>query len=98
MVGSESALFPSLANGNSPHRSGNSLGSAKLSLSSFARFFMGSPRLDRQNGILARAVGVAVGRRSGGRLATTLVATIFIIIIIFSPRFFPVFLRRHLFS
>ena len=25
--------------------------------------------------ILARAVGVAVGRRSGGRLATTLVAT-----------------------
>ena len=29
---------------------------------------------------LARAVGVAVSRRSGERLATTLVATIFIII------------------
>ena len=36
--------------------------------------------------ILAQAVGVPVDRRSGGRLATTLVATIFIII--FFPRFF----------
>ena len=43
---------------------------------------------------LARAIDVAgEPRRSGGRLATTLVATIFIIIF-FS--FFP--LRRHLFS
>ena len=30
---------------------------------------------DRFQTFLARAVGVAVGRRSGGRLATTLVAT-----------------------
>ena len=38
---------------------------------------------------LARAVGVAVGRHSGGRLATSLVATIFIII---SPFFLFFFL------
>ena len=39
---------------------------------------------------LARAVGVAVGRRSGERLATTIVATIFIIIF-----FFPVVNFSH---
>ena len=46
---------------------------------------------------LARAVGVAVGRRSGGRLATTLVATknVFIFFFFF---FLFFFLRRHLFS
>ena len=42
---------------------------------------------------LARAVVVPVSRRSGGRLATTLVATKNIFIF-----FFPVFLRRYLFS
>ena len=41
---------------------------------------------------LARACGVPVGRRSDGRLATTLVATINVII------FFPFFLCRDLFS
>ena len=44
--------------------------------------------------LLARAVGVAVGRRSGEQLATTLVATIFIIIFLFIFfQFFP-FLSR----
>ena len=38
--------------------------------------------------VLARAVGVPVSRRSGGRLATTLVATINVII---SLIFFPIF-------
>ena len=43
--------------------------------------------------ILARAVGVAVGRRSGGRMATTLVATknVFIFLFIF-------FFHHHFFS
>ena len=47
--------------------------------------------------MLARAVGVAVGRRSGGRLATTLVATISAIIFFFttiSPLFFGTRGRR----
>ena len=43
--------------------------------------------------LLARAVGVAVGRRSGEQLATTLVATISTIIF-----FFFFFLRRQCFS
>ena len=57
-----------------------------------------------QEWLLARAVGVAVGRRSGGRLATTVVATKNVFIFFFLPFFFPVFfppvffLRRHLFS
>ena len=37
--------------------------------------------------LLARAVGVAVGRCSGGRLATTLVATISTIIFFFTTIF-----------
>ena len=44
-----------------------------------------------ENDILARAVGVPVGRCSGGRLVMTLLATKNIFI-------FPFFLRRHLFS
>ena len=46
--------------------------------------------------ILARACGVPVGRRSGGRLATTLVVTINVIIFFLFFLFF--FLRRLLFS
>ena len=37
--------------------------------------------------VLSRAVGAPVGRRSGGRLATTLVATINVIIHFFPPFF-----------
>ena len=37
--------------------------------------------------VLSRAVGAPVGRRSGGRLATTLVATINVIIHFFSSIF-----------
>ena len=39
--------------------------------------------------ILAEAIGVSVGRRSGGRLATALVVTINIIIFFHFPIFFP---------
>ena len=46
--------------------------------------------------LLARGCGIPVGRRSGGRLATTLVAIINVII--FSFLFFFLFLRRLLFS
>ena len=46
--------------------------------------------------LLARACGVPVGLRSGGRLAMTLVATINVII--FFSFFFLFFLRRLLFS
>ena len=38
--------------------------------------------------ILAQACGVPVGRRSGGRLVTTLVSTINVIISLFFPNFF----------
>ena len=48
--------------------------------------------------ILARAVSVAVGRRSGGRLATTLVATKNVFIFFFFLFFSFFFLRRQLFS
>merc|ERR1712013_219150 len=44
---------------------------------------------------LVRACGVPVGRRSGGRLAMTLVATINVIIFFF---LFSFLLRRLLFS
>ena len=47
--------------------------------------------------LLARAVAVAVGRRSGGRLATTLVATKNVFIFFFTFSLFH-FLRRDLFS
>ena len=54
--------------------------------------------LTLQQEVLARAVGVAVGRHSGGRLATTLVATknVFIYLFIFFHHF--TILRRDLFS
>ena len=45
---------------------------------------------------LARAVGIPVGQRSGGRLATMLKTTTKSLFS-FYPRFIP-FLRRHLFS
>ena len=51
----------------------------------------------KTNVILARACGVPVGRRSGGRLATRLVATINVIIFFFSF-LFSFLLPRLLFS
>ena len=54
--------------------------------------------IQQESAILARACGVSVGRRSGGRLATTLVATKNDILFSFFS-FFPFFfLRRLLFS